>query len=506
MTNTNISPAGFQEGLDAGYVASSGTGGASASGTITNLSAGSSGTLNAALTAGGAGVQSGTVTIGLTSNGTIDGLSSTALAAQNVTVQASGYREANPLLAPSAITLNARVGDAAPSAALTVTNSSPDQYTEGLAASLGSATGPFTNNGGAITGLAAQGVDGSSLKVGMSTATSGSFTGTQTVSFTSDGVIDHATAASVGTGTVNLTGNVYTTAVANVTPPTVSFGIVHVGDTVGTQALTVSNAAAGALNDVLTGGFASVTGPFTGTGTLTGLAAGAPADSSTLRLGLNTATAGTFSGTATLGLLSHDGVLSDVAAVNGGTTVGLSAQVNYHATPTFELTGSGNTGGLTGSGDAFTLNLGTLTAGESISDMIEFLNGAPGQADALGGSFADAGSAPGLTLTNFNAVSELLDGQGETGEAAMNTTGLTAGSTFTDVLSFSGTGSNASGFSEALTATLTITGEIGSTTNVPEPDTLALFLLGGGGLLILLGVRRRRGLRTMPLPNMRRAA
>jgi hypothetical protein len=501
VTNANISPSGYQEGLDAGYVSGSGTGGASASGTLTNLAAGSSGTLNAALTAGGAGAQSGTVTIGLTSDGTIDGLSSTTLASQNVTVQATGYREANPLLAPTAITLNARVGDAAPSAALTVTNSSPDQYTEGLAATLGSATGPFTNNGGAITNLAAQGVDSSTLKVGMSTGTSGSFTGTQTVNFTSNGMIDGAAAASVGTGTVNLTGNVYTTAVANVAPTTVSFGIVHVGDAVGTQALTVTNAAAGALNDVLTGGFASVTGPFTGSGSLSGLAAGST-DSSTLQLGMNTSTAGTYSGTATLGLLSHDGVLSDVAAVNGSTEVDLSGQVNYHATPTFELSGSGNTGTLTGSGEAFTLNLGTVRSGETLTDLIEFLNGAPGQADALGGSFTDAGTAPELTLEGFNPVSGLLDGQGITGEAELNTLGLTAGTSFTDVLSFAGTGSNASGFSEDLTASLTITGEIGSsTTPVPEPDTLLLWLSAGGLLILLRRVRSARAFRRMRHPE-----
>lgn len=278
-------------------------------------------------------------------------------------------------------------------------------------------------------------------------------------------------------------------------PTTVSFGIVHVGDTVGPQALSVMNAAAGALNDVLTGGFASVTGPFTGSGTLTGVAAGS-SDSSTLQVGMNSSSAGTFSGTATLGLLSHDGVLADVAAVNGSQAITLEGQVNYHATPTFELTGG--TGTLTETGaDAFTLNLGTLTSGESITDMIEFLNGAPGQADALGGEFSDAGLA-GLALSGFDIPTPLLDGQGIDGEAMLNTTGFADGA-FSDVLSFTGTGSNQD-FSEALSATLTITGEIGAVSNVPEPDTLILWLTAAGGLL-LLGVHRRRGLRTMRLPD-----
>jgi hypothetical protein len=505
VANTNISPAGYQEGLNASYVPGSGTNGASASGTISNLAAGTSGTLNGALTAGVAGVQSGQVTIALTSNGTIDGLASTTLNPANVTLQATGYREANPLLAPTNVTFNARVGDAAPSQALTVTNSSPDQYTEGLTATMNAATGPFTNNGGTIANLAAQGVDNTSLTVGMSTGTSGTFTAKQTVNFTSNGLIDNASSASVGTGTVNLTGNVYTQAVAAVSttpassPLAVSFGIVHVGDAVSGQALTVMNAASGALNDVLTGGFASVSGPFTGTGTLAGLAAGST-DSTTLQLGMDTTGAGTFTGKATLGLLSHDGVLSDIAAVNGGQQIALSGQVNYHATPTFELTGGGNTGTLVNDGGGkFTLDLGTLSAGESLTDMIEFLNGAPGQADGLTETaFTDAGLT-GLTLSGFDFSGVLLDGQGQTGEAALNTTGYGTGA-FSDTLTFTGTGSNASGFSEDLTAQLTITGEIGTVSNVPEPDTLLLWLTGAGGLL-LLTVQRRKGLRTMRRPD-----
>jgi hypothetical protein len=498
VTNTNISPANFQEGLDASYAGGSGTNGASASGTITNLTAGSSATLGAALAGVGAGTQSGTVTIALASNGTIDGLSNLALTSQNVTLQATGYRLANPQLAPSSITLNARVGDAAPGAALTVTNSSPDAFTEGLAATLSAATGSFTNNGGAITNLAAQGVDGSSLRVGLNTGTSGTFTGTQTVNFASNGLIDNAAPVSVGTGTVNLIGNVYTTAVAGNVTPSVSFGIVHVGDVVGTQSVSITNAAAGALNDVLTGGFASVTGPFTGSGNLAGVAAG---NSGTLQVGLNTVAAGTFNGTATLGLSSHDSALSDVAAVNGSATVALSGQVNYHATPTFELTSG--TGTLTGSGAVFTLDLGTLAAGTTLTDMIEFLNGAPGQADALGGSFTDAGTVAGLTLTGFDPVSGLLNGQGIIGLADLNTTGFAAGSFFSDVLTFTGTGSN-SGFSEDLLATLTIEGTISSgITNVPEPDGLLLYLTAGGGLLLLLGVRRRSSLTTMHVRTTR---
>src|SRR5206468_342096 len=77
-----------------------------------------------------AGTRSGTATIALASDGSgTSNLGITPLPSQTVAVSGAVYRLANPQVAPPTIALAARVGDAAPSAALTVTNASPDAFT-----------------------------------------------------------------------------------------------------------------------------------------------------------------------------------------------------------------------------------------------------------------------------------------------------------------------------------------------------------------------------------------
>jgi len=81
-----------------------------------------------------------------------------------------------------------------------------------------------------------------------------------------------------------------------VNTPSIDFGIVHKGDAVGLQSISVTNAAAvTALNDVLQGSVTGTTGaPFSGTSNLgLGLAAGT-SDIGSLQVGLNTSTAGEF--------------------------------------------------------------------------------------------------------------------------------------------------------------------------------------------------------------------
>jgi hypothetical protein len=480
ISNTNVSPAGFQEGLD---VAVNGTSGATATGSLSNLAAGNSGTIATSLAVGSAGVQSGTVTLGLASNGsTTSGLATLSLGTQTVTVQATGYNLAAGSTADVVVGAQ-RVGGANTAGLAVMNTAAAGSYTEVLNAGIAGTSGQVANATGSIAGGLGSGVAGgatnsSAITVGVDTTSSGAKTGTVSLQYASNGTgTSNLGTTTLGTQVVNVSGNVYQTAIASVAPTAINFGIVHVGDTVSTSGVTVTNAASGALVDVLTGGFSGVTGPFTATGSLTGIAAGSNSGTA-LQVGLNTATAGTFSGSAQLGLSSHDGELADVAAQYAGvSSVALTGQVNYHATPTFEL--SSGTGTLTENGTAFTLNLGNVAAGTSITDLIEFLNGAPGQSDALAGSFADAGLA-GLSLTGFDAFSGYLDGQGLTGTADF-TAGTTTG-VFTDVLTFSGTGSNDNGaFSEDLGATLTITGDVTSgTTNVPEPDSLLLAVLGLG--------------------------
>ena len=230
ITNTAVND-GYSEKLNASLGGA--TTGVSASGSFNLLAAQSTdnSSLHVGIDTSSAGAKSGSATITLNSDGTgTSGLGITALPSQIVNVSGNVYRMASPTLNTPNVTLVARVGDAAPSANVSVTNSSPDTFTEGLKANIGGTASPFTS-GGSIANLAAQGTDASSLHVGLNTATAGASTGTATVNFSSTGAgTTNAADASVGAAVVNLVGKVYQQAVAQVNTLAVNFGIVHVGD------------------------------------------------------------------------------------------------------------------------------------------------------------------------------------------------------------------------------------------------------------------------------------
>jgi carbon monoxide dehydrogenase subunit G len=178
-----------------------------------------------------------------------------------VDVTGEVYRLADPTLNTPTVTLLARVGDAVPSANLSVTNNSPDQYTEALKVDIGPVSAGFSGSG-AIAALAAQATDAASLSVSLaSTATSQNINGTAELDFQSTGAGTTGEAdVSVGSAFVSLAGKVYEKAVALV-QQVVDFGIVHVGELVAALGVSVTNDAPGAaLNDTLTGSIAARAG------------------------------------------------------------------------------------------------------------------------------------------------------------------------------------------------------------------------------------------------------
>ena len=442
-------------------------------GTITQLAPGAtnSASLIAGLSTASAGVQSGTATVALQSDSTPEGCMSDCivnLTSQPITVNGTVYRLANPVLNTSTVTLAARVGNPAPSHALSITNSSPDAYTEALKAGFGTVSAPFSGSG-MISGLAARGTDASSLTVGLSTTTSGTFNGTAAVNFTSTGAgTDGAPDMSLAAGSVSLSGSVYQTAVAAVTT-SVNFGIVHVNDVVPDQAVAVSNTASGALVDVITGGFIAPPpgSPFIASGALgAGVAAGT--SSNALQVGLNTSTAGVFNATASLGLNSHDPALPDVALATGPVSIG--AQVNNYAVAAFAKTGGD--GSFSSVGSNFTLNFGTLILnGASQNAALEALNGASPISDLLDGSFTISSGGGEFGLTGFDNFLNFAAGQSEALSVMFDPT--TTGS-FDEVIDLAGIGHNASGYSESLPATLTLEARVTSAVPTPEPGTLAI--------------------------------
>ena len=451
--------------------------GITAGGSFTSLAPGA--TNNTSLVVGintaTAGAKSGTATIALLSDGTFNSGVQTTLPSQTVDVSGSVFRLANPTLNTGSVSLAARVGDASPTTALSVTNTSPDTFTEGLKASLGVPSSPFTGSG-AITNLAAAQTDTTSLRVGLVTTTPGTFGGTATVDFTSTGAgTTGAPDVSVGSANVTVNGKVYAAAVAQLQTTAVNFGIVHKGDSVLPAPLTVSNIApATTLNDVLVGGFGATSVPFTTSGALAGLVAGA-VDNASLKVGLNTASAGVFSGSAAVNFASRNADLPDLALAPG--TVSLAGQVNNFAkTDVAFVAGSGT---LSRNLTAFTLDFGSIlqTTG-LLTTRLSILNNIPGlePGDLLDVDFLT--NAPAFELTGFNSQQGIVAG-GFFGVFISFDSSMPLGDYLGDILIHS-FGHNASGFREPLPdITLTLHADIAADlAPVPEPSTLVLFTLG----------------------------
>jgi len=432
-----------------------------------------------------AGARSGTATINFQTDGTNvagNGAGPAALPSQDVQVSGDVYRLANPELNTPAINLAARTGDPAPSAAISLTNSSPDQYTEGLKATPGAAPAGFTTSG-SIANLAAQGTDAASLGVSLNTGSAGTFGGNLALDLASTGAgTTGAADATLQSQDVALNGKVYTPAVAQVNTPAINFGTVHVGDVVAAQSISVTNAATvTALNDVLLGS-ASASGAFTASGNLgAGLAAGDTAPNS-LSVSLNTGTAGTFSGNANLSFQSHDPDLADLNL--GGASVTLDGQVNNYADGSLLMTG-GNGQFTQPSAHEYVLDLGNMLLGSGArTASLAVLNDVLGPADLLNGIF-DLTGAGHLTLSGFSNFADLMAGQLFSG-MGINFDPLTLGA-LNDTILLSIYGHNDSGYNQLEeTITFRILGDVVNA-QVPEPGTLILEILG---FVLLLRFRR----------------
>ena len=193
---------------------------------------------------------------------------------------------------------NFHVGATA-SQVLTLQNTAAnDGFSESLNAAIGSNTGDATSSG-SFTGLAAGGTNNTSLSVGINTSTVGNKSGTATITLNSDGTgtSGYGTTA-LSSQTVNVSGTVYRLATASAhTPEPVNFGAVLVGTTL-SQVLTVGNSAANdGFSEALNASFGSLTGGATAGGSFNLLAPGST-NSSSLSVGLSSATAGPKLGTA----------------------------------------------------------------------------------------------------------------------------------------------------------------------------------------------------------------
>jgi hypothetical protein len=326
---------GFSEKLNA--TLGGATGHATASGAFNLLTAGA--TNNASLLVGmdtsTAGAKSGSALITLASDGTgTSGFAATGIGTQTVNVQGNVYRVAEAgAHSPEPVNFGTRrVGDLAQQA-LSITNlAANDGFSEKLNASLGGATGGVIASG-AFNLLAAQQTNNTDLLVGINTATAGNKSGTALISLVSDGAgTSNLGQTTLSSQTVNVNGTVFRPGEATVSPLTKNFAA-RVGDVNPLQALTVANTA---LNDGFSEALhaslgAAPTGFTTaGSSPIANLAPGT-SDASSLRVAMQTGTAGTFTGSLDVNLASQLAGHSDLALPTQ--QVSLSGKVYTSAVP-----------------------------------------------------------------------------------------------------------------------------------------------------------------------------
>jgi autotransporter passenger strand-loop-strand repeat protein len=208
----NTAPAaGVPEALDASFAGTTGAvtdNGGSFTGLLAQQTNHSS--LTVGLVTSAAGVQSGTATVALQSDGTnIDGAGLSMLPSQTIAVAGTLYNYASASAEPATINLGIVHAGQPLSQTLTIANTgATGGYTEALDASLGGATGSVTATG-SVVGLAAGQTNSAALNIGLSGSNAGVFHGSATLSLTSDGTgIDSLGTTAIGSQTIAVTGTI----------------------------------------------------------------------------------------------------------------------------------------------------------------------------------------------------------------------------------------------------------------------------------------------------------
>ena len=485
---TNQAVGGDQAALN-GAIA--GAGAVTASGSFAGLAPGASDAtaLSVGISTANAGAINGLATLSFVSDASnIGGCAPNCemvLPDQQVAVTGAVYRVADPSLNTTAIDLVARRGETV-SQTISVTNVSPDAFTEALDATLGATPAGFVA-AGSLTGLGAGQTDATSLSVALNTSSAGSFAGSVDVAFTSSGVgTTGAADLALGSGSVSLNGRVYEAAAASVGATVIDFGILRVGDVVGSQAIAITNSAAlSGLNDTLAASLVLPAGPFTAaTGSVAGIAA---QTSGNLAVGLDTSMAGVFNLGGQITLASQNPDMIDLLLAPQALT--LQAQVNNLVNPVFSFLGGAGT--LSGGGNAFTLDFGTVSLGTSLSTSVSLLNDVSGPSDLLFGDF-DLSGISAFDLTGFGSLANLAGGAGS-GALSIGLNAPIQGF-FSQTLTFDGFGRNASGPDLGFgPVSLTLTANVLNTpAPIPLPAPILLLLSGLGGLGALRVLRRRK--------------
>ena len=434
------------------------SGAATGSGSVADLAAGATDSTDLLLgiNTGTVGVQSGSAVVDYSSDAG-GGTTTPLKSGPAVTVTGTVYALADPIVATPTLDLGAvRVGGSVQLQALTLDNGiTASPYQESLVYQAGTPGGPFD----VLSGGSGTIVSGSSAtaEIGLLATISGDFTGsTVPITLTSTGDGTSGLPNTILTAeSVILNGTVFAPAVPQLSATSLNFGVVHVGDSV-SQALTIANAATGALTDDLLAELSAFTiqGQVTPqSGVVITVAAGTSDTLTTV--GLSTTNAGVQTGSSVLSLYSEDSDLPNLFL--SSVPISFSGTVDNYATAAIEEISGGGT--LTQNGSVYTLNLGTVGIDAAAPTVdLGVLNAAAGLADLLSGSFVASG-AGAFTNTGLSAFGGLGAGQADTAPTITLST-ATAG-TFTESITLNTAGSNASGYFGTLNPeTLTVTGVV----------------------------------------------
>ncbi len=169
------------------------------------------------------------------------------------------------------------------------------------------------------------------------------------------------------------------------------FGVVHVGD-MASMNVMISNAATASLSDSLVAEPGVASGPFSMSGSQEIIQAGG---SQAVTVNLDTSRPGSFFGSGTIGVISHDSVLPDETL--SPLALSLSANVYTYAAPTF--TESDGIGTLVRTGTNWSINLGDIQLSASNEVLlIGVQNANQYYTDSLAGSF-DVSPGSGFSVS-----------------------------------------------------------------------------------------------------------
>ena len=336
---------------------------------------------------------------------------------------------------------------------ISVTNAAPAGG-QSLDAIIG-ANGGSVSASGTIALLAPGATDATSLAVELQSSQAGIVSGTVGLTFSSQYPNGTVTALANQAANLTLKGTVYNEAayaVANTAP------IFHVGDA-GIASLIVSDPSSTIYREPLVASVIGASGSITATATTT--ADIAPNATAGIAYVLPTGHAGTVTGAVTLSFASDGRTIDGSPLTQLGTeVVQIAGTIDNYATAALVALDGGT---LTGSGTNYTLDLGVIAPGTTLSAIqIGVENVAASFADLLSGNFIAAGGPITLRGTSFSGVAAGQESDSLSIGLNVGTLGMFAGTIVLDP-----TGYNASGYAGTLAAqTITV---IGSVAPLAEP-------------------------------------